>query len=70
LTEYPVKLYKNKKESYRLFAVEYVNDVTEDISRSVFSKSDGYFEVLSKDDKLQGMFKKAINEIYNPNLIK
>lgn len=44
--------------------------LTEDISRSVFSKPDGYFEVLSKDNKLQGMFKKAINEIYNLTLVK
>ena len=27
MAEYPVKLYKNSKESYRLFAVEYVNDI-------------------------------------------
>jgi hypothetical protein len=27
MPEYPVKLFKNTKESYRLFAVEYANDV-------------------------------------------
>ena len=38
--------------------------------QSLYFPNPYYFQVLSKDNKLQGVFKKAINEIYNPNLIK